>query len=285
MPRAIQTLATVADARAFVAAERAAGRRIALVPTMGALHEGHLELVRVAREHADTVVASVFVNPMQFGPHEDLDRYPRSPEADTQQLIVLGAEAVFMPEPDEMYPHGRSSTVVTAGHLGTVLEGRSRPGHFDGVLTVVTKLLSIVQPEVAVFGEKDAQQLFLVRRMVDDLNLPVEVVGVPTVREPDGLALSSRNALLRGGERQDALVLSRALEAAGAASDRGVEAMLAAAQSVFQADSGAQLDYLAVVDPATFTPASADHRGRVQVLVAARVGTVRLIDNLITTVP
>lgn len=281
----IQTLTTVEETRAFVAAEREAGRSVALVPTMGALHAGHLELVRAARERADTVIASVFVNPMQFGPHEDLERYPRSPEADTGQLIVLGVEAVFMPDVDEMFPEGRSATVVTAGHLGTVLEGRSRPGHYDGVLTVVTKLFSIVAPDVAAFGEKDAQQLFLVRRMVDDLNLPVEILGVPTVREADGLALSSRNALLTAGERQDALAISRALEAAGAASDRGVEAMLAAAQSVFQADTGVQLDYLAIVDPERFTGASAEHHGRVQVLVAARVGTVRLIDNAVFTIP
>lgn len=287
----IQSLTTVGETRAFVASERAAGRRIALVPTMGALHRGHLELVRTAREHADTVIASVFVNPMQFGPHEDLDRYPRSPQADTEQLVMLGVEAVFMPAIDEMYPDGgRSATLVTAGHLGTVLEGRSRPGHYDGVLTVVTKLLSIVQPDVAVFGEKDAQQLFLVRRLVRDLNLPTEIVAVPTVREPDGLALSSRNAMLTAGERQDALALSRALEAAGSAADRGVEAMLAAAQSVFQADTGVQLDYLAIVDPTTFAFAGEAHHGPVQVLVAARVGTaspnaVRLIDNAVFSIP
>jgi pantoate--beta-alanine ligase len=282
----IQTLTTIDDARAFVARARADGRRVALVPTMGALHAGHLELVRVAREHADVVIASVFVNPLQFGPHEDLDRYPRMPAADTEQLVVLGVEAVFMPSVEEMYPDGgRSATLVTAGHLGTVLEGRSRPGHYDGVLTVVTKLFSIVQPDVALFGEKDAQQLFLVRRMVHDLNLPLTIIGVPTVREPDGLALSSRNAMLSTGERQDALALSRALEAAASAADRGVEAMLAAAQSVFQADSGVQLDYLAIVDPATFAFAGEQHHGRAQVLVAARVGTVRLIDNLITVIP
>ncbi|WP_318279283.1 pantoate--beta-alanine ligase [Agrococcus baldri] len=290
MPAAIQTLTTVDEARAFVASERAAGRRVALVPTMGALHQGHLELVRTAREHADTVIASVFVNPLQFGPHEDLERYPRTPQADTEQLVVLGVEAVFMPSVEEMYPDGgRSATLVTAGHLGTVLEGRSRPGHYDGVLTVVTKLFSILQPELAVFGEKDAQQLFLVRRMVRELNLPLEIVGVPTVREPDGLALSSRNALLTEGERQDALALSRALEAAGAAADRGVEAMLAAAQSVFQADTGVRLDYLAIVDPSTFAFAGDHHHGPVQVLVAARVGSgataVRLIDNAVFTIP
>ncbi|SFS03670.1 pantothenate synthetase [Agrococcus baldri] len=287
----IQTLTTIDDARTFVARARAEGKRVALVPTMGALHAGHLELVRVAHQHADVVIASVFVNPLQFGPHEDLDRYPRMPKADTEQLIVLGVEAVFMPSVEEMYPDGgRSATLVTAGRLGTVLEGRSRPGHYDGVLTVVAKLFSIVRPDVAVFGEKDAQQLFLVRRMVRDLNLPLTIVGVPTVREADGLALSSRNALLSPGERQDALALSRALEAAGSAADRGVEAMLAAAQSVFQSDTGVQLDYLAIVDPATFAFAGESHHGPVQVLVAARVGTgssntVRLIDNLITVVP
>lgn len=282
MPEPIQSLTTVDEARAFVAAERAAGRRIALVPTMGALHEGHLELVRTAREHADTVVASVFVNPMQFGANEDLDRYPRTPETDTAQLIVLGAEALFMPEVDEMYPDGgRSETLVTAGHLGGVLEGSSRPGHFDGVLTVVTKLLSIIGPDVAVFGEKDAQQLFLVRRMVRDLNLPVRVIGVPTVREPDGLALSSRNRLLRPAERTDALALSRALEAAGAATGDGVQAMLGAARAVLEREPGVEVDYLAVVDPATFLFAPDDHRGRAQVLVAARVGSVRLIDNAV----
>ncbi|MFA4841879.1 MAG: pantoate--beta-alanine ligase, partial [Agrococcus sp.] len=246
---------------------------------------GHVELVRSALERADVVIASVFVNPMQFGPHEDLARYPRTPEADTDRLAELGVTAVFMPSVDEMYPEGRSATVVTAGHLGTVLEGRSRPGHFDGVLTVVAKLLSIVQPDVAVFGEKDAQQLFLVRRMVRDLDLPVEVLGVETVREPDGLALSSRNRFLQPGERADALALSRALAAAGAAADRGVESMLAAAQAVWQDESGVQLDYLAIVDPRTFTGASDQHHGRVQVLVAARVGTVRLIDNAVFTIP
>ena len=286
MPAPIQTLTTIEAVRALVERSRAEGKRVALVPTMGALHEGHAELVRTATEHADVVISSVFVNPMQFGPHEDLDRYPRTPEADTERLAALGVEAVFMPTVEEMYPDGgRSATIVSAGHLGTVLEGRSRPGHYDGVLTVVTKLFSIVAPDVACFGEKDAQQLFLVRRMVRDLNLPVEIIGVPTVREPDGLALSSRNAMLSAGERRDALALSRALEAAGSAADRGVESMLAAAQSVFQSDTGVRLDYLAIVDPRTFAFAGEDHHGPVQVLVAARVGSVRLIDNAFFTIP
>ncbi|MCR8671893.1 pantoate--beta-alanine ligase [Agrococcus sp. HG114] len=286
VPAPIRTLTTVDEARALVREARQAGRRVALVPTMGALHAGHAALVRTALEEADLVIASIFVNPMQFGPHEDLDRYPRTPDADLAALADLGVTAAFMPTVDEMYPDGgRSATLVTAGHLGTVLEGRSRPGHFDGVLTVVTKLLSIVTPDVAVFGEKDGQQLFLVRRMVRDLDLPVRVIGVPTVREPDGLALSSRNRLLQAGERDDALALSRALRAAGKAADRGVEAMLAAAQAVFQDETGVRLDYLAVVDPRTFLGASDDHHGPVQVLVAARVGTVRLIDNAVFTIP
>ena len=164
VPAPIRTITTIDEMRALVARARAEGKRIALVPTMGALHAGHVELVRTALAHAEVVIASVFVNPMQFGPHEDLDRYPRTPEADTETLAELGAEAVFMPTVEEMFPDGgRSATLVTAGHLGTVLEGRSRPGHYDGVLTVVAKLFSIVQPDVALFGEKDAQQLFLVR--------------------------------------------------------------------------------------------------------------------------
>lgn len=282
----IQVLTTIDDVRALVQRARAEGRRVGLVPTMGALHAGHVSLVETALEHADLVIASVFVNPMQFGPHEDLGRYPRTPEADTERLEALGVEAVFMPSVEEMYPDGgRSATLVTAGGLGMVLEGRSRPGHFDGVLTVVAKLLSIVQPDVAAFGEKDAQQLFLVRRMVRDLDLPVEVIGVPTVREDDGLALSSRNRFLQGTDRQDALALSRALEAAGAAADRGVEAMLAAAQGVLQGESGVRLDYVSIVDPRTFLGAGEHHHGPVQVLVAARVGDVRLIDNARFTIP
>lgn len=282
----IQTLTTIDAVREHVRRARAEGRRIGLVPTMGALHEGHVSLVETALAHADAVIASVFVNPMQFGPHEDLGRYPRTPEADTERLEALGVEAVFMPSVDEMYPDGgRSATIVSAGGLGMVLEGRSRPGHFDGVLTVVAKLLSIVQPDVAAFGEKDAQQLFLVRRMVRDLDLPVEVVGVPTVREADGLAMSSRNRFLHGSDRQDALALSRALEAAGAAADRGTEAMLAAAQGVLQGESGVRLDYVSIVDPRTFLGAGEQHHGPAQVLVAARVGDVRLIDNARFTIP
>lgn len=276
----MDTLTTIADVRAAVAAARAAGQRVALVPTMGALHDGHLALVEAAAAHADVVIVSIFVNPMQFGPNEDLARYPRDLDADRARLADAGVAAIFAPTVAVMYPGGATSqTVVTAGHLGTVLEGRSRPGHYDGVLTVVSKLLHIVGPDVAAFGEKDAQQLFLVRRMVADLDMPVEILGVPTVRDADGLALSSRNRFLSADDRRTALQLSRALEAAGASADRGVETMLAAAQGVLQSDSGVRLDYLAIVDPATFLSVGDDHHGRVQVLIAARVGAVRLIDN------
>ncbi|GAA2175311.1 pantoate--beta-alanine ligase [Agrococcus versicolor] len=282
----MDTLTTIAEVRATVRAARAAGDRIALVPTMGALHDGHLALVDAAMEHADTVIVSIFVNPMQFGPREDLSTYPRDLDADRARLEEAGVAAVFAPTVEQMYPSGTTSpTVVTAGHLGMTLEGRIRPGHYDGVLTVVSKLLHIVDPDVAVFGQKDAQQLFLVRRMTQDLDMPVEVVGVPTVRDADGLALSSRNRFLSDHDRRTALRLARALEAAGSSADRGVETMIAAAQGVLQSDSGVQLDYLAIVDPRTFALVGDDHRGPVQVLIAARVGAVRLIDNATYAIP
>jgi pantoate--beta-alanine ligase len=282
----VDTLTTIAEVRASVRAARASGERVALVPTMGALHDGHLALVDAAHEHADRVVVSIFVNPMQFGPREDLSRYPRDLDADRVRLEDAGVDVLFAPTVEQMYPSGMTSlTVVTAGHMGTVLEGRIRPGHYDGVLTVVSKLLHIVDPDVAAFGQKDAQQLFLVRRMAQDLDMPVEIVGVPTVRDADGLALSSRNRFLSGDDRRTALQLSRALEAAGASADRGVETMIAAAQGVLQSDSGVRLDYLAVVDPATFRLVSDAHRGPVQVLIAARVGAVRLIDNATYAIP
>lgn len=275
----MRTLTTIAACRDAVAEARSAGRQIVLVPTMGALHDGHEALVERARETGGLVVVSVFVNPMQFGPTEDLDIYPRDLDGDTARLEELGVDVVFAPDADEMYPHGASSTVVTAGHLGTTLEGRSRPGHFDGMLTVVTKLLHIVDPDVAVFGEKDAQQLFLVRRMVRDLDLTATIASVETVRDADGLALSSRNARLSAAQRHDALAVPRALAAACAVADRGVETMLAAAQGVLQSDSGVRLDYLSIVDPETFLPVPDEHHGPVHVLIAARVGDVRLIDN------
>jgi pantoate--beta-alanine ligase len=275
----IRVARTVADVRSAVAELARAGRRVALVPTMGALHEGHRTLVRHAHRVADAVVVSIFVNPLQFGPTEDLDRYPRTPDEDLAAIEAEGADLVFAPSAAEMYPDGPTGTRVVAGPVASSFEGRSRPGHFDGVLTVVAKLLHIVQPDVALFGRKDAQQAFLVRRMVADLDMPVRIEVVDTVREPDGLALSSRNRYLDPQDRAAARALSRSLRAAGGAADGGAEAAVAAAQSVLAGEPRVRLDYLAVVDPATFTPVADGYRGPALALVAATVGSTRLIDN------
>lgn len=279
-----ETVTTIAELRQRIAAERAAGRSIGFVPTMGALHAGHLSLVEEVRRRSDVSVVSIFVNPTQFGDPSDLEHYPRTFDTDVEQLAKLGVDLVFAPTVAEMYPDGSTQVTVTAGPVGQRFEGRSRPGHFDGMLTVVAKLLGIIAPDTAVFGEKDAQQLHLVRRMAADLNMPVEIVGAPTVREADGLALSSRNTRLDAAARQDALALSRALRAASAASEAGVEAALAAAQGVVQLDSGVALDYLAIVDPDTFLPVEDAHIGPARVIIAARVGDVRLIDNLLIAI-
>ena len=252
---------------------------IAFVPTMGALHEGHLELVDRAAELAATVVVSIFVNPLQFGPSEDLDRYPRTPEADLEKLAAHGVQYVFMPSVDELYPTWPIATKITAGAVGGMYEGRSRPGHFDGVLTVVAKLLNIVRPDHVVFGRKDAQQVFLVSRMVRELNIATRVEVVDTVREDDGLALSSRNRFLDEKERRAARVLSQALEAAASSGDRGVDPALAAAQSVLMGEGLVELDYLVIVSPTTFLPVDEGYKGKAIVLIAARVGSTRLIDN------
>ena len=276
-------LTTVAEVRSALAAGRAGDSAsdagIALVPTMGALHDGHLSLVRRARELAGTVVVSIFVNPLQFGAGEDLDAYPRTLDADLAALAAEGVEYVFAPTAREMYPSGPSETRVTAGHIGTLLEGATRPGHFDGMLTVVAKLFNIVRPDVAVFGQKDAQQVFLVRRMVDELNLPLAIEVVPTVRESDGLALSSRNRFLDAGARRAALALSGALQAADAAASDGLVELLAEATANFGDHDDVTLDYLVVVDPASFLPVDEHFRGPAIALVAARVGATRLIDN------
>ena len=256
-----------------------AGLDVAFVPTMGALHDGHLELVKRARQLASTVVVSIFVNPLQFGPSEDLERYPRTPDEDLEKLAAHGVAFVFMPSVDQLYPQWPIATKVVAGHLGTLYEGRSRLGHFDGVLTIVAKLLNIVQPAHVVFGRKDAQQVFLVSRMVADLNVAVKIAVVDIVREDDGLALSSRNRFLDEKQRRAARVLSTALEAASSSADRGIDAVLAAAQSALMGEQLVELDYLAVVHPATFLPVDDDYRGKATVLIAAKVGTTRLIDN------
>jgi pantoate--beta-alanine ligase len=258
--------------------------RRAVVMTMGALHEGHLQLVRRAREEAGPggqVVVTIFVNPLQFGPNEDLDSYPRDLEGDVAKVASAGADVVFAPTPDVVYPDGDPIVRVSAGHIGEVLEGAFRPGHMDGVLTVVLKLLHLTRPDVALFGEKDAQQLLAIRRMVRDLDIDVEIVGVPTVREPEGLAMSSRNAYLSDGERQVALALSRALRAGAqeAAAGHGAGAVLASASGILNDAADVVVDYLALVDPATVDEVAADHTGPALLLVAARVGTTRLIDN------
>jgi pantoate--beta-alanine ligase len=270
---------TIEGIRSELAALRAQGRTVALVPTLGALHEGHLEHVKRARELADVVVVSIFVNPLQFGANEDLDKYPRDLDGDREKLQQFGVEFVFAPTVDQMYPDGGTQVKVTGGQVATLFEGRSRPGHFDGVLTVVAKLLHIVQPDVVTFGQKDAQQLFLVQRMVKDLDLPVRVEVIETVREADGLALSSRNRYLGPADRKAARALSRAIEAAQSAGDRGIDAVLAAAQSVLMDEELVKLDYLKVVDPKTFLPVDDGYRGAARVLIAAQVGPARLIDN------
>ena len=270
----VTVIETIAQLRTALA-----GRTVALVPTMGALHEGHLALVTRASQLAESVVVSIFVNPLQFGPNEDLAKYPRTLADDLAKLEAAGVEFVFAPSVAEMYPAGPSETRVTAGHVGTLYEGRSRPGHFDGMLTVVSKLLGIVRPDLVVFGQKDAQQVFLVQRMVADLNVATSVEVVPTVRESSGLALSSRNRFLDEREKRAALSLSTALEAAQSSGDRGVDQVVAAAQSALMGENLVQLDYLAVVDPTTFLPVDDGYRGKARVLIAARVGDTRLIDN------
>jgi pantoate--beta-alanine ligase len=279
----VAVVETIAELRARLSESSARGERIALVPTMGALHDGHLALVRRASEVAEVVVVSIFVNPLQFGPTEDLDRYPRTLDDDLAKLDALGVPLVFAPTVDEMYPSGPSQTRVVAGEIGSLFEGHTRAGHFDGVLTVVSKLLNIVRPGVVVFGQKDAQQVTLVKQMVDDLNLPVTVETVPIVREPDGLALSSRNRFLDDDARRAAVKLSASLRAAAASAELGSGAVLAAAHAVLAEEPLVKLDYLTVVQPQTFLPVDDDYRGGALVLVAANVGGTRLIDNELIT--
>lgn len=254
---------------------------VALVPTMGALHEGHRSLIRQARVRADQVVVSIFVNPLQFGPNEDFSRYPRTFDADLDVCRAEGVDVVFHPSVEDMYAPDRQIG-ISSGEMGRIVEGAFRPGHFDGMLTVVLKLFNLVQPDLAVFGQKDAQQLSLIRRMVADLNLPIEVLGAPTVREPDGLALSSRNRYLSEDERLVALALSRALRAGAA--EFAPDAIRRAARAVLdEAGPRLDVDYLALVDPATFAEVGEDFQGMAVLAVAARVGATRLIDNVTLT--
>jgi pantoate--beta-alanine ligase len=252
---------------------------LAFVPTMGALHEGHRALIRHAREVADHVAVSIFVNPLQFGPDEDLDRYPRSWDADLVMCEEEGVELVFAPDVEAMYPQEQVIT-VSAGAFADAYEGAHRPGHFDGVLTVVCKLVLLVSPDALIMGEKDAQQLMLIRRMVTDLGIPVRVIGHPTVRDADGLALSSRNRYLSDAERGEALALSQALFAARDAAAQGADAARAAATEKLEAAQGLHVDYVALVDPETLSEIDEEFTGDALMMVAGTVGSTRLIDNL-----
>ncbi len=258
----------------------------AVVMTMGALHEGHLALVRRAREKAQQVLVTIFINPLQFNDPGDLQRYPRTLEADCALLASEGVDLVYAPEATDLYPDGEPIITVSAGRIGEILEGAHRPGHFDGMLTVVLKLLVLADADMALFGEKDAQQLIAIRRMCRDFNVPVEIVGVPTVREPDGLALSSRNRFLTAEERERALALSSALLEGVARAERGdtADGILAAGYDVLARADGIVLDYLAVVDPASCESVANDYRGEVVIAVAAKVGATRLIDNMHATI-
>ncbi|MEA2434320.1 MAG: pantoate--beta-alanine ligase [Actinomycetota bacterium] len=269
-----------AELREILEPARREGRTIGFVPTMGALHAGHLSLVQAAKERTDLVVLSIFVNPLQFGPGEDLSRYPRDEQRDLDLSRAEGVDVAFLPSVEEMYPRDRS-TVVSVGGVSEPLEGASRPGHFDGVATVVAKLFNQVRPDVVFFGQKDAQQLAVIRRMVRDLAFPVEVIAHPTVREPDGLALSSRNAYLGPDDRKKAVVISQALEAGRAALDHGsgTEGAEAAMAELLRSIDGIEVDYARAVDPDTFEHPAPDRD--VLLAVAARVGPARLIDNVV----
>ena len=273
----MQLIHMAAELDAWRAAQ--AGASVAFVPTMGALHEGHLSLVRHARELADRVVVSIFVNPKQFGPNEDFDRYPRTLEADCA-LLEGFADVVFAPDADEVYPPALMVPAQQAGPAGNSFEGASRPGHFDGMLTVVSRLFDLVKPDFAVFGQKDAQQVFLVRQMIAQQQRPITFIVGPTQREADGLALSSRNRYLSPEDRANALALSQAISAvreAGQVSTAG--AAREAGMAVFEQYPLVRLDYLDLVDPASFQSVSDDFRGVATVIVAAKVGSTRLIDT------
>ena len=282
----VTTVATIAELRARLDADRAAGRSVGFVPTMGYLHDGHASLMDAARGACDVVVTSIFVNPLQFGPTEDLDAYPRDLSGDTALAERHGVDLMFVPATAEMYPTVIRTTVTGAG-VSEPLEGRSRPTHFAGVATVVAKLFAIVGPCRAFFGEKDFQQLAVIRQMVHDLSLPVDVVGCPTVREPDGLAMSSRNAYLTLAERAAAPVVHRALQAGSAlveAGERDAAVVRAAMAAVIEAEPLAELDYAEVVDARTLE-VPAPLAGTLRLLAAVRFGSARLIDNVGVVVP
>ncbi len=252
---------------------------VALISTIGALHDGHIDLIQLARERADIVVVSIFVNPLRFTTTSAFEAYPRTPDADAALLESLGVDVVFAPSAEELLPDGAQTTKVTAGDLGLRFEGRARPGYFDGLLTVEAKLINLVQPDFSVYGRRDAQRIFLVRRMVRDLYLDVEVLEADTVRDDDGLPISTRIGMLEERDLKAAGKLVAALEAAASNADRGVDACIAAAQSSLMGEERIRLEYLSVVDPATFLPADEGHEGAALVLIAATVAGHRFIDN------
>ena len=274
--------ATMPEARAACRDARAGRKRLGLVPTMGALHEGHLSLVRAAKAQCDVVAVSIFVNPTQFGPTEDLSKYPRQFDRDCQLLEKEGVEILFAPSVDEIYPDGAVTWVLVEG-LSEKLDGRSRPGHFRGVTTIVAKLFHIIEPDAAFFGQKDAAQLAVIRRMVRDLNFPVEIIACPIVRESDGLAMSSRNAYLNREERSRALVLRRSLQQVQRefqGGERIAAKLISAAKGVFAREPQVVLDYFEIVDPDTLDPVERIAQ-KTLVAVAAYVGPTRLIDNTV----
>ena len=278
----MNTVKTVRELRAAIAGARSKGKRIALVPTMGNLHSGHVALVEKAKQRADFVVTSIFVNPLQFGPSEDLSKYPRSLAADQEKLIEVDCDLLFAPELEEIYPDGmQGQTTVHVPVASEGLCGASRPGHFDGVATVVSKLFNMVQPDLAIFGQKDFQQLAVIRTLVRDLNMPIQIIGEPTVRADDGLALSSRNGYLNAEQRAAAPVLYRTLRemaAAIQAGERDYAKLIHAAQAQHSA-AGFRPDYLEVREANGMRPATADDQHLV-ILLAAFIGSTRLIDNL-----
>jgi pantoate--beta-alanine ligase len=279
---------TVADLKLELAEARNSGKKISFVPTMGAIHLGHLSLVEIAKLHSDFVVASIFVNPLQFDSAKDLESYPNHETEDIKALESSGTDVLFMPTVDEIYPNKKVELTQSAGRIGTLFEGKSRQGHFDGMLTVVSRLFDLVQPHVAVFGAKDAQQLFLVRQMLVEqvrsgIREPIEIIEAPTVREPSGLALSSRNERLSAHELTQALTLSKAIELVGSTDKPGAAVAHRLASSVFSETPEAKLEYLAFVNPETFEPVSDGFTGQALMIVAAEVGGVRLIDNGLVT--
>ncbi len=277
----MRIISSAADLAAAVSAARQHGKSVAFVPTMGALHDGHISLVEIAHQQADFVVVSIFVNPLQFGVNEDFDKYPRTLQEDAEKLSALDVDVLFAPGVQDVYPHGNEIT-QHAGNVGETFEGAVRPGHFDGMLTVVARLFDLVNPDFSIFGNKDAQQLFLIRRMVANSNHrwnAMQVIGAPIIREEDGLAMSSRNRYLSEDERELAQNISRALRAAEAIQGDSA-ARLSAAEQVLSTAPAVRLDYVALVDPATFEPIEAGFVGRALLIIAARVGNTRLIDNL-----